>query len=160
MQLYRITHHKYLTDLSGTGARLYGGRWNSEGNAVLYTASSFSLALLETMAHTAIDNIPADFGYIRIAAPEPGAEYPMESLTANDLPEDWKHYPAPFRLQEIGDRWVKSRNSLYLRVPSVIVEIEDNVLVNPMHPGFAQLRIDAQGNVPLDSRVVAGIKGD
>lgn len=160
MLLYRISQLKYLTDLSGTGARLYGGRWNSEGNAVLYTASSFSLALLETMAHTAIDNIPADFGYIAIAAPDPSPEFPMETLSANDLPADWKHYPAPFQLQEIGDRWVKSRNSLYLRLPSVIVEIEDNYLVNPMHPGFVQLRIQTQGSVPLDSRVIAGIKGD
>jgi|JI10StandDraft_1071094.scaffolds.fasta_scaffold750603_2 RES domain-containing protein len=160
MLVYRITKLSYLTDLSGTGARLYGGRWNSEGVAVLYTASSFSLALLETMAHTALDNIPQDFGYLAIDCPEPGPGKSVLSMGVNDLPEDWQSYPAPFRLQEIGDRWAKSGEHLYLRVPSVIVALEDNWLLNPMHPAFAEVRVHSQGRVPLDSRVVAGIKGE
>jgi hypothetical protein len=31
MELYRLTKEKYGNDISGTGAFLAGGRWNSKG---------------------------------------------------------------------------------------------------------------------------------
>ncbi|HLR38131.1 MAG TPA: RES family NAD+ phosphorylase, partial [Chitinophagaceae bacterium] len=58
--LYRIAKCHYIDDLSGTGAKTYGGRWNSKGHPVIYTAGSRSLAALETLVHIPQKNIPPD----------------------------------------------------------------------------------------------------
>ena len=52
MTVYRFTHKKFAGELSGTGARLVGGRWNPVGVSVVYTSESISLALLEVLANT------------------------------------------------------------------------------------------------------------
>ena len=39
MKLYRLTKAVYSNDLSGKGAEIAGGRWNSKGIALLYTAN-------------------------------------------------------------------------------------------------------------------------
>ena len=46
MIVYRFAHPKFAHDLSGTGARLKGGRWNTAGTPVIYTSECISLALL------------------------------------------------------------------------------------------------------------------
>jgi RES domain-containing protein len=51
MILYRFAHRKFAKDLSGTGARLKGGRWNPPGIPVIYTSENISLALLEILAN-------------------------------------------------------------------------------------------------------------
>ncbi|MCA9448346.1 MAG: RES family NAD+ phosphorylase, partial [Candidatus Omnitrophica bacterium] len=51
MEVFRVAREAYKTDLSGTGARINGGRWNSPGKAVLYTSENRSLAILETLVH-------------------------------------------------------------------------------------------------------------
>ncbi len=51
MTVYRFTHKKFAGELSGTGARLVGGRWNPVGVSVVYTSESISLALLEVLAN-------------------------------------------------------------------------------------------------------------
>src|SRR5699024_12459459 len=51
MQLYRLAKEEYIRDLSGTGARLYGGRWNKKGMPMLYTSEHRSMALLELFVH-------------------------------------------------------------------------------------------------------------
>ena len=52
MLVYRITGKKYANDISGTGAAIFGGRWNKKGTPVLYTGGSKEIALLETIVHT------------------------------------------------------------------------------------------------------------
>jgi RES domain-containing protein len=52
MEAWRITRATKTADaFSGEGARLFGGRWNSPGNRLLYTASSRSLGILEVLTH-------------------------------------------------------------------------------------------------------------
>ena len=52
MDVYRIGKNKYIKDLSGDGARLYGGRWNYQGYRVLYASESLALAILEYITKT------------------------------------------------------------------------------------------------------------
>jgi RES domain-containing protein len=69
MEVFRIARCHYIDDLSGTGGRLFGGRWNSKGWPVLYTASSRSLAAMEALAHIPPKNLPPDFCIATIHIP-------------------------------------------------------------------------------------------
>src|SRR3954466_5851561 len=100
MTLYRISNARYGDDLSGNGARLYGGRWNSEGRAALYLASSRSLAVLEALAHLSPTNMPDDFCMLAIEA--------SDDVTAIDedlLPPDWNEYPEQNALKQMGNQF-------------------------------------------------------
>ena len=51
MIVYRITKSPYRKDLSGMGAKLYGGRWNSKGIPLIYCSESRALAYAEVAIH-------------------------------------------------------------------------------------------------------------
>lgn len=147
MDLYRITQHKYAKDLMGNGARLYGGRWNSEGLYALYTSSTRALALLEILVHTSFRHIEAkQYSILTITIPNP-VEF---AITELDSSEEWKQNMDV--TQGIGNRFLRSNNSLLLRVPSIVVEQEYNYLLNPMHPSMEDVRITATLPLYIDNR--------
>jgi RES domain-containing protein len=55
------------------------------------------------------------------------------------LPAGWDAVPSGLTSRKAGDRWVASRRSPLLAVPSVIVPDECNVLINPLHPAIARV---------------------
>ena len=127
MILYRIVKCAYA-DLSGTGARLYGGRWNSEGRSMVYLASSRSLAVLEALVHLSPTNIPDGFCIMTIEAPDDILE-----VTVDQLPKNWNEYPEHNSLKQIGNDFLIKQKHLLLKVPSAIVKEEFNYLLNPLH---------------------------
>jgi len=148
MIVYRISTCRYIKDLSGKGAALYGGRWNSKDTYVLYTAQSRALALLETVVN--IGEIP-DTGYcmITIDIPEDSiASYPLHRL-----PEDWTANPPPDRLKEIGDKFIRSGKYLALQMPSALMPEEHNYLINPAHEAFSKIRIVSERPITIDERL-------
>lgn len=152
MSLYswRIVKRQYLEGaFSGEGARLYGGRWNSPGRPVVYTAEHASLAMLEILAHLEFTAIMVD--YVLIRAEFEGSL--LEEIEEKDLPQDWRTYPAPQYLREIGDRWLEEQRSVVLSVPSVIVPIERLYLFNPLHTDFSRIIIGKAQKIPFDRRL-------
>lgn len=137
MDLFRISRKKYIEDLSGEGAGKFGGRWNFKGSAVLYTSQSESLAALETLVHAPISAIPDDLNLLILTIPN---HLKPIIIKRDDLPPDWRNYPAPNKLAEIGTKWIDSNSSLLLKVPSVLVQTEWNILVNPAHPNMKKIR--------------------
>lgn len=135
MVVYRITVKEYRKDISGTGAMLYGGRWNSKGRRLLYSASSLSLAALETAVNLPPGAIRKDFYCIEIAL---NNSLSIEEPTG--LPRDWKSYPYSPYTVEIGDDFLK-RGGFCLKVPSAVIETEYNYLINPEHPAFDQVHL-------------------
>jgi RES domain-containing protein len=122
---------------AGDGARIHGGRWNSKGVAVVYTAGSLALASIEMIV-----NLPAPKllqKYIRILALI--SLDLISDLSEADLPEDWNSRPISPSTRAIGDRWFKKQSSAVLRVPSIVVPDEYNYLLNPTHPDFAKIKI-------------------
>jgi len=122
---------------TGDGARAHGGRWNSKGVAVVYTADSLALASIEMIV-----NLPAPKllqKYVRISA-QISLDFVSE-LSWADLPEDWNSRPISPSTRAIGDRWIKEQSSAVLRVPSIVVPDEYNYLLNPTHPDFSQIKI-------------------
>jgi RES domain-containing protein len=138
MVLYRIAKIPFIRDLSGSGARRYGGRWNPKGLDVIYTSENRALAALELFVHLSRAVIPPDLSVVSLKIPEKASR---RELTLKGLPRNWRSYPAPPELAEIGASWIRSKESLLLRVPSVIMPPEKNVLINPAHPEIIGVRI-------------------
>ncbi|HEQ71454.1 MAG TPA: RES domain-containing protein, partial [Spirochaetia bacterium] len=133
MIVYRIARERYIRDLSGDGARRYGGRWNSKGIPLLYTAASRSLAVVEYLVHVSISLAPQDLYLAEILFPD---SPPPETVEPERLPPDWTRHPAPSALAEIGDAWARRGTSIALKAPSAVVPGEYNYLLNPRHTQF------------------------
>lgn len=129
---WRIVKKKYEgIAFDGRGASLFGGRWNSPGRRVVYTASSKSLALLELLVHLSSTLMPS-----YVIFPVKFSAELMSEVDKSALPAIWKDYPAPVALRDLGDKWLESLGSTVLKVPSAIVPDELNYLINPAHPDF------------------------
>jgi RES domain-containing protein len=139
IRAWRIVRRNHAaTAFDGEAARNAGGRWNSPGSAVVYTASSLPLAALEEVVHLPRESILANF----VSIPVDFDEGLVTALNAS-LPPDWRDYPAPVSTMTIGDEWLRSKAAPVLRVPSVITPDESNFLLNPAHADFAKLSIGA-----------------
>jgi RES domain-containing protein len=148
MIVYRISNTQYSDDISGSGAKRNGSRWNSAGVPLLYMAEHISLALLEMLVNTQFKDydIALDLIYIQL----PGQESIPEIKPAK-LKENWRE---DFGLTKyLGDEFVKQKNSLLLKVPSAVVEEEYNYLANPLHPDFKKIKIIKTKSFWPDKRI-------
>ena len=122
---------------SGEGARLYGGRWNSPGTALVYTAQSQSLAALEMLVHLDSADLLGEYVFFDVVIDEAM----IAVVDVSSLPKNWRAEPAPSKLQAIGSAWVAGGTSVALRVPSSLIPAESNYLLNSKHADFAKLQI-------------------
>jgi RES domain-containing protein len=136
MIVYRLATEAYKNDLSGAGAKLYGGRWNTAGIPILYTTENISLAVLEILVRTDKQTIPISYHLIKINIP--AAIQPL-NITTGKLKKGWKDDPG--YTQWMGDEFIKSNSSLVLKVPSAIVAEENNYLLNTNHTDFNKVKI-------------------
>jgi RES domain-containing protein len=115
---------------------------------MLYTAQSRALALLEAVVH--MGKMPGTrFCLATIDIPDGS----MEVLPLSKLPEGWQNNPPPDYLKSIGDRFILSGRHLALSIPSVLMMEEHNLLLNPLHPAFRQVRVVEQRSLNMDDRL-------
>lgn len=150
MIVYRICRTQNSKDLSGTGARIFGGRWNYKGVSVVYASESRALATLEYLVHVPLSLTPADLSLASIKIPD---SVVPKKIPVSKLPRNWRDYPAPTRLAKIGSDWVLSNETLLLRVPSAIVKDECNILLNPAHRDMKLVEIADVEKYRLDERL-------
>ena len=155
MELFRITQEKYASDLSGNGARLYGGRWNSEGLFAIYTSPSRSLALLETLAHTPAKMLDIKI-YMLITLSVPDNIIPEEIITAN-LGAGWDAPDTRPLTKKLGDKFLRGKTGLLLAVPSVLIPEENNFVLNPLHTDMKRLKVVHQRRIFFDKRMAASL---
>ena len=151
MQAFRIAKTRYVRDLSGIGAMLYGGRWNRKNIPVVYASENRSLATVEFLVHVSLSIVPGDLSIACLEIPD---DIVSEQISMNDLPRDWREYPAPPELAKLGSEWALEKRSLLLRVPSVVVQNEFNILINPRHPEIRAVTISRVERYVLDSRLL------
>jgi RES domain-containing protein len=151
MDVYRIVKERYAKDLSGTGARMAGGRWNRKGVPVVYASESRALAMVEFLVHIPFAIAPGNLVLVTIDIPD---RTQARTIAASELPSDWRDYPAPGELAEIGSRWVDKNDTVLLHVPSAIVEHERNTILNPAHPDFKNISIAGIEPIRLDKRLL------
>ncbi len=150
MKVFRIAKTQNINDLSGMGARIYGGRWNHKGTSIIYTSESISLATVEYLVHVPFSIAPTNLSLTTLQIPDQIT--PIKIMT-DDLPDNWIKYPAPSILAESGTNWVRSNESLLLRVPSVVVQHEFNILINPLHPDMKHVTILQIESYKADKRL-------
>lgn len=148
MLLYRITRCVYADDLSGTGARLYGGRWNNIGRAMVYLASSRSLATLEALVHLPTAIIPDNFCLVTVDAPDD-----IFVADTSLFPPNWNAHPEPEVLKYTGDFFLKENKHLLMKVPSAIVKEEFNYLLNPQHAKAIKVKVINNEPFTFDERL-------
>ncbi len=153
LSAWRIVHERHAAQsFSGEGARLYGGRWNSPGVAVVCTAESRALAALEMLVHLDSPRILKRYVHCRVEFDE----RIVRELEPGEIPSDWRGNPPAHSTQAIGNKWVKEAGSAVLRVPSVVVPEEWNYLLNPGHPDFGQIAIGEPAKFDFDQRLGRG----
>ena len=143
--IYRLVRAERAEDaLSGEGARLYGGRWNPPGTAVVYASESRALAVLETFVHLTLEARSMRFQLWTIRLPS------RPRLTR------YRGARAPRALessQDVGREWLAEGKALALLVPSVLVRQERNYVLNVRHPQFAKIEIGRSEAFSFDERV-------
>jgi len=150
MLVYRIGSPDYIQDISGTGGLYYPGRWHRKGTRILYTSQAASLAKLEVLANYEV--IPPG---LKMAAIEVPDSLPLTNLDENVLPLNWRDFdPYPPELTDLAQAWLKDLAFLGLWVPSVHSTVERNLLLNPLHPNFNQVRILQITDVTFDRRLL------
>jgi RES domain-containing protein len=150
MRIWRICRARYSAEaFSGYGARRFGGRWNTPGIPMVYSSSSLALAAIELFVYLEPNQQPDDL--VSIAALLPEGE-PALRLEPNKLPRGWWTDDVE-PLRDLGDQWIRDAASLAIEVPSAALRIEWNVLVNPLHPKIADLKIEPPQPFHFDARM-------
>ncbi|HTY49258.1 MAG TPA: RES family NAD+ phosphorylase [Steroidobacteraceae bacterium] len=148
MEAFRLVSSQYVDQaLSGIGAQRSGGRWNSKGMLMAYAAMSRSLALLELLVHVPRTSVPRGYVMLPLLIPDDA----IASVDA--LPEGWDRLPYTAAVQQAGDAWLRSGGSPALRVPNAIVRQESNLLINPTHARFTEIRTGKPEALVLDERL-------
>lgn len=153
MIVYRVANVKYKDfTLSGIGAEKVGVRWNEKGTRAVYCSENISLALLEYYVHSEnIANLPSEILVAKIEFPD---AFAVEDL--KELPERWNQYPYSSETTSIFTGLAKNREFFALRVPSTIVGLESNIILNPLYKVFGQVEIIEFIKLPIDERLKKG----
>jgi RES domain-containing protein len=130
---------------------LHGGRWNRKGIPVVYASENRSLATLEFWVHVPLSILPSN---LSIACLDISDDIVVEQISIADLPKNWRDYPTPPELADLGSEWAMAMRSLLLRVPSVVVLDEFNILINPKHPDMNRVVISSVESYMFDKRLL------
>lgn len=149
MNIYRLTSGEYKKDLTGNGSRLFGGRWNSIGIPAVYGTENISLAVLEILVHMKKFGQPHNYHLVTISIPD---TIKPASIRPARLKKGWKDDLA--YSQFMGDSFLKQQQSLFMMVPSAIVEPENNFIINPKHPDAHKIKITSTMLFEFDKRLL------
>lgn len=146
-------HDPRLPPLDPSGARLYGGRWNSPGAEIVYAALTYGGAILETRVHANTNGPPPrDIAVITIPA---GVR--VSEIDAHDVPE-W-NADDQVASRRAGDAWIAGGMTVALIIPSRAgAPLEHNLVINLGHADAKQLRVESLGPVPWDLRLFVAPK--
>jgi hypothetical protein len=126
---WRIVKRKHArAAFTGEGARLFGGRWNSPGMALVYTAQSQSLAALEMLVHLESPELLANYILFEVGIDESL----LARVELSQLPNNWRsilHLPRS-RPSEMLGLWAVPRQSYVSPVHSYQARITSSSIHN------------------------------
>jgi RES domain-containing protein len=147
---HRIGHHQFIGDTTGIGAKKYGGRWNPQGVACLYCSERLSLAVLEKMVHAQGKTDLVNLATIAFKIPAAAPLYPID---VKKMEKDWRNNVA--YTQWIGQQILSDTSYAGFIVPSIIIEQENNIVLNPLSPAFIKIAVLPTTAFSIDNRLIA-----
>ena len=151
MRVWRLKRQAHAADLTGVGGLRVSGRWHHRGHAVLYTSEAPSLAVLEYLVHVDPVDLPDDLRMVEIEVPDRIA---IETCDPATLTKDWHKVPGPAALQDFGSAWLAAKRTAVLRVPSAVVPMQSNFVLNPEHTSAKKFRVVTSVPFRFDPRLL------
>ena len=148
MIIYRLATSEFAYDLSGEGAKIYGGRWNPVGLAAVYISEFISLSILEILVRANKFTSPDTYTLLSIQIPESSTV----TIELKKLKSEWQTSIEYTR--STGEEFLRDNQTLILKVPSAIVTQEHNFLINPLHKDFKKVKIVNSELLELDKRLL------
>lgn len=139
--------------MGGKGAAAKGARWNGVGEHAVYTSTSISLAAWETRAHLGKAGTKLPFNRFLVRLDVPDRVWAARESVSAPLPVGWNAIPEGVVSRSLGSTWLAAKSSALLVVPSVIIEEEGNVIINPAHAEVGLLRSTKIRRFLYDPRV-------
>jgi RES domain-containing protein len=147
MLVYRIVHRKYSKYLFASGME---GRWNAEGNKVIYCAESIALAFLENMIRRQGVGFNNDFKIMIIQVPD---DIIISIINDKELKSGWRDSDNYFQCQQLGNEWYEEGKTLLLKVPSAVLPEEFNFVINAIHADYRKVKLVEVANLVPDKRI-------
>jgi RES domain-containing protein len=144
---YRILHKKYGGALFAPGIE---GRWNSAGKKVLYCSESIPLAFMESMIRRQGVGFNHDFQIAHIEIPDSAI---IKTITTNDLEKNWDNPHDYSKCRPLADQWYDKLESLVLKVPSAVLSVCNNYVLNSLHPDFNKVKLIKVTPLIPDARI-------
>jgi len=149
MIVYRLTKGKYKNQISGFGAELNGGRWNSKRKSFVYTSESRALCTAEVAVHIPLGILPINYFLQSIKI----LKSSIQQIKESKLKRKWKNFPHDNSTKIIGDQFIRECKSLTLKVPSAVIQDEFNFLINPNHQNFIKVELIKVEPFKFDKRL-------
>lgn len=148
MMVYRICNALYSDDLTGSGAKLFGGRWNSKGVSMLYVSEHISLAVVEMLVHNEFNDFSFELSLLHITFPD---TIEVKEVKHNKLKNNWMDDYGYTRF--MGDQFIQSGTHSILKIPSAVITEENNFIINPLHTDFKKIKITETSSFRTDKRL-------
>jgi RES domain-containing protein len=149
MRLWRIAQRKYALDRLCAGSALYGGRWNPVGMPALYCGASIAICALEKFVHVGQASLPP-LVLVAVDLPDDCSIFTPDT---SELPAGWDELPTSTSAQGLGRAWLERGETLAMRVPSVVLPEESNVIVNPQHSDYVRVQLTVVRPFTFDGRM-------
>jgi len=154
MRAYRIAKaidsNRGAEIMAGEGGLRGSARWHTKGRPIIYTATSQALATLEIAVNLKKLRVIPAYRVLEVEVPD----NLVVSIDETMLPPGWDRKDGePLLARSIGDRWLAHQVSAGLRIPTSVIPKEYNILLNPVHPEFAQVTFGDPLDFPFDPRI-------
>jgi RES domain-containing protein len=144
----------YRLALARFGGQLYtsgiSGRWNRNGETVIYASTSRSLSILENLVHRGKFGMGANFLLFILNIPE---SFTAQIVTLENLSSNWSKSNSYSECQKIGSEWYQKSLNPCLVVPSAIIPEESNIVINAKHSQFSMIKIERVYSYSIDDRL-------
>jgi len=139
LKIWRLEKARYLDEaFRGKGSLKTNGRWHLKGTQLAYASEHPGIAVLEKLAWLGSHEVARDSSYLLVPLELDPDEH-LERIEESKLPQDWDTFPHQEETRDIGTNWSDEERSPVLEVPSAVLPLAENYLINPFHPQFHDL---------------------